>query len=117
MGGGHDVEPGIGGLIGRIAEDGKAAVRAEIGLYKAIAAHRMSGLKTAIPLLIGALFLLQAVVTAIFVGILFALSGWIGAGWATLVTAVIGLGLVGLLCWTGFSRARTLFEPIGEDLP
>jgi hypothetical protein len=109
--------PGIGELIGQVTQDGKAAIKAEIDLYKAIAVHRASGLKIGVPLLIVALFVLQAVVTAIFVGVLFALAGWIGAGWATLATAVLGFALVGLLAWLGIRRARTLFAPIDEVTP
>lgn len=117
---GASLRPSVGDLFTQVTEDGRAAVRAEIGIYKAIAAYRLSGVKVGAPMLVGALFLAQAIVTALLVGLILTLSPRLGAGWATVVVVVVALVIVALLGWLGARRLGSLFAPLppeAEPLP
>lgn len=107
----------IGGLARQVVDDVKQAARAEIGLWKAIAAFRLSGAKLGVPLLVGALFVLQSVLTALFVGLIVTLAPMLGPGWATLLVVVGGLVLVGLLAFIGLRLLRSLTTPLPEPRP
>jgi hypothetical protein len=105
-------QPSLGDLAGRIAEAGRAAVAAEIGLWKAIAAWRLGGLKLGLPAFILALFIAQALATALFVVLAIALAPLVGVFWAVLILMLVGLGLIGALVWFGLARLRTLIAPL-----
>ncbi len=107
--------PSVGDLFSQVSQDGRAAVQAEIAIYKAIAAYRLGGVKVGAPMLAGALFLAQATVTALLVGLILLLSGPLGAGRATLVVVIGGFVVVGLLAWLGIRRLGTLFGPLPPE--
>ena len=71
-------ESSIGDLFGRVAEDAKAYARAEIGLYRTIAAHRIAKARNGAIALVAAIFLLNAALIALFVAIVMALAVLIG---------------------------------------
>lgn len=105
----------VADLVRQVAEDGRAAVEAEIGVYKAIAGYRLSGIKVGAPLIVAAIFLLQAVLTALLVGLILALATLIGPGLATLAVVIAGFAVVGLLGWLGARKLGTLFAPLPDD--
>lgn len=75
---GDGKEESIGALLGRLADDGKAYVRAEIGVYKAIAARRAKRARAGlIALAIGAVLLISSI-TALLFGLVLWLSTLIG---------------------------------------
>jgi hypothetical protein len=60
-------EPSIGDLFGRLADDGKAYVRAEAGVYKAIATRRIGNAKSGVVALVAAFLLLNAALITLLV--------------------------------------------------
>jgi hypothetical protein len=96
---GDEKEESIGALLGRLADDGKAYVRAEVGVYKAIAARRAQRAKAGlIALAIGAV-LLVASVTALLFGLVLWLSTLIGP-------LLAGLAVTAFLILTGLVLIR-----------
>jgi hypothetical protein len=53
-------EPSIGDLFGRLADEGKAYVRAEADVYKAVAARRLANARSGAVALIAAALLMNA---------------------------------------------------------
>ena len=95
---GNMSESSIGELFGRVADDAKTFARAEIGLYKTIAAVRVSKARNGAIALVAALFLVNAALITLFVCIALALALHIGpllAGLAVfLAVAILGFFLV-----------------------
>lgn len=60
-------EPSIGDLFGRLADEGKAYVRAEAGVYKAIAARRIGNARSGAIALVASLLLVNAALIALLV--------------------------------------------------
>jgi hypothetical protein len=91
-------EPSIGDLFGRLADEGKAYARAEAGVYKAIAAHRIGNAKNGVIALVAALFLFNAALITLFVAFALGLEPMVGPVLAGLIVfavfAVISLFLV-----------------------
>jgi protein-S-isoprenylcysteine O-methyltransferase Ste14 len=96
----------IGELVHELIENGKAYARAEIDLYKAIAAAK--GKALAIPAaMFGAAFICAlAAVTALAVGVVIALETFIGPLAAGFVGMLIFAAIAGLLGWYGYNRIR-----------
>jgi hypothetical protein len=105
---GDPQDESIGTLLGRLADDGRAYVKAEIGVYKAIAARRAARARSGlIALAIGAVLLMSSI-TALLFGLVLWLSTLIGPLLAGLAVAA-GLILVGfLLVRMGISGLRAL---------
>ena len=105
---GDPKEESIGELLGRLADDGRAYVKAEVGVYRAIAARRAARAKSGlIALAIGAVLMITSV-TALLLGLVLWLSTLIGpllAGGA--VAAVLILSGF-LLIRIGVSGLRAL---------
>ena len=95
---GNMSESSIGELFGRAAEDARSFAKAEVGLYKAIAAHRVSKARNGAIALVAALFLVNAALITLLVCIGLALAIHIGpvlAGLAVfIVVGVIAFFLV-----------------------
>ena len=91
-------ESSIGELFGKLAEDGKAYVRAEANLYRAIALRRVGQARNGAIALVAALFLVNAALIALLVGFALQLGKWIGPALGGLVVflvvAAIGFFLV-----------------------
>jgi hypothetical protein len=105
---GDPQDESIGALLGRLADDGRAYVKAELGVYKAIAARRAARARNGlIALAVGAVLLISSI-TALLFGLVLWLSTLIGPLLAGLaVTAV--LILVGfILVRVGISGLRAL---------
>lgn len=97
-------DDGIGGLIVRLVEDGKAYVGAEIGLYRALMAERARDAGFAAGFALAAVLIAQAAMFALLVGLMLVLAPMIGRGWATVVVVFAALALAGLLGWLAYLR-------------
>ena len=86
---GDPKDESIGELIGRVVEDGRAFVKAEIGVYKAIAARRAARARNGlIALAIGAVLLISSI-TALLLGLVLWLATLIGPLLAGLAVAAV----------------------------
>jgi hypothetical protein len=85
---GNETERSIGELFGRLADDGKAYVRAEVGLYKAIAARRAGQARNGAIALAGALVLANAALIVLLVGLSLELALLVGPALAGIIVAV-----------------------------
>lgn len=105
---GEPREESIGALIGRLAEDGRAFVQAEVGVWKAVAARRAARARGGlIALAIGAVLLICSV-TALLLGLVLWLATLIGPLLAGLAVAAF-LILAGLvLVRIGISGLKAL---------
>lgn len=99
----------IGELVHELIEDGKAYARAEIDLYKAIAAAKGKALALPVGLFVAGLLLGMTALTALAVGVVIALATLIGPLAAGFVGMLIFAAIAGLLGWYGYSRLRQDF--------
>jgi hypothetical protein len=101
-------ETNIGDLLARLAEEGRACVRAEIGLYKAIALHRAGRAKAGLVAILLAALLMNAALIAlvVFIGL------WIAIHLGPVIAGLIvfaGIAFVSaLLAWFGAARLKAL---------
>lgn len=93
---GEPEDESIGALLGRLAEDGRSYVKAEVALYRAIAARRAARARNGLIALAIGIVLLIASVTALLFGLVLWLATLIGPLLAGLAVAAL-LILVGLL--------------------
>lgn len=110
-----DEKAGIGTLIGRLVEDGKAYARAEVEYAKALAGERMRAAKSGVVFLVAGLVLLHGALIALFAGLVMSLSTLIGPFWSMLVVVLVASAIGGMLAKIGlshFQRAKA-----GPDLP
>jgi Putative Actinobacterial Holin-X, holin superfamily III len=96
----------VGELVHELIEEGKAYARAEIGLYKAIAAAKGKALALPVGLFVAALLIGMTSLTALAVGVVVALATLIGPLAAGFVGMLIFAAIAGLLGWYGYSRLR-----------
>ena len=86
----------LGDLFGRLADDGRAYVKAEAGLYKTIALRRADKAKIgAAALVVGALLILAALIV-LLVGLALGLAPLVGPALGGLIVAGTA-GLIGYL--------------------
>src|SRR3954469_228001 len=95
---GRTGESSIGELFGRLAEDGRSFVEAEIGLYKKVAVRRAGLARNGAIALVAALFLVNAALVALLVGLALQLAIWVGPALGGMIVfvaaATIGFALV-----------------------
>lgn len=99
----------VGELVHELIEDGKAYARAEIDLYKAIAAAKGRALALPIGLFVAAILIGMTALTALAVGVVMALSTLIGPLAGGFVGMLIFAAAAGLLGWYGYSRLKRDF--------
>ena len=105
---GDPKEESIGELLGRLADDGRAYVKAEVGVYRAIAARRAARAKSGlIALAIGAVLMITSV-TALLLGLVLWLSTLIGPLLAGVAVAAVLILSGFLLIRIGVSGLRAL---------
>jgi len=94
----------VGELVHELIEEGKSYARAELGLVKAIAAAK--GKALAIPAaMFGLAFIFAlAAITALAVGVVMALSTFIGPLAAGFIGMLIFGTITGLLGWYGYNK-------------
>ena len=98
----------IGALIGRLAEDGRAFVKAEVGVYKAIAARRAARAKNGLIALAAGIVLLITSVTALLLGLVLWLATLIGPLLAGVAVAAVLILAGFILTRIGVSGLRAL---------
>ncbi len=89
-----DPKTGLGTLVGRLVEDGKAYAQAEIGYAKALAGERLREAKTGIIFVFAGLVFIHGALIALFVGLVLSLATLVGPFWAMLIV-VLAAGLIG----------------------
>ena len=102
-------EEGVGELFGRLVDDGKAFARAEIGYYRALAAVKAGQANGGVILIVAAVLIASACITALLVGLILSLATLVGPGLATLIVIVSALALAGLLGWLGVRSLQRSF--------
>ena len=96
----------VGELVHELIENGKAYARAEIDLYKAIAAAKGKALAIPAALFTLAFICSLAAVTALALGVVIALETFIGPLAAGFLGMLIFAAVAGLLGWAGYQRLR-----------
>lgn len=94
----------IGVVIARLVDDARAYVRAELDYAGAVVADRLALARRALLFVSIAAVLVIAAAIALVVGLVLALAGLIGAGWATLVVVAVTLAVAALFGWAGVRR-------------
>jgi len=111
---GEPKDEAIGALLGRLAEDGRAYVKAEVNVYKQIAARRAARARNGlIALLIGAVLLIASI-TALLFGLVLWLATLIGPLLAGLAVAAVLILAGYILVRIGVSGLRALGGDEGE---
>jgi hypothetical protein len=96
----------VGELVHELIEDGKAYVRAEMGLIKAMASAKANALKLP-AILFGVAFLLSiAAIVALAVGVAMALATRLGPLGGGIAAFLLFLAIGGGLAWYGVKRLR-----------
>ena len=115
---GTDADPhSIAGLLGRLVEDGQKLVRAEAGLYRALALHRLSLSRGALIMLAAAILIMLAALIMLLVMIAIALSARFGPLGAGLLVALVAVGAAAVLAALGYRRLRAVSALSDEDEP
>lgn len=107
----------IGGLFARLIEDAKRLIRAELDYYKLLLTGRAMALRTAAIMIVVALFLVQASLTTLVVGLglaLWRLFGALGIAGGVIIAAVLGLAISGLLVRVAVARIAAASKPPEE---
>lgn len=108
----------IGGLFAQLVDDAKTLLRAQVDYYKLLAARRIAGLKVAVALIVVALFLVQASLTTLLIGIGLAIARLferVGVAGGIVIAAVIGLAVSGLLVRIAIGRIAAAAPAAGDD--
>jgi hypothetical protein len=108
-----DDEDSIPTLVGRLVDETRQLAGAEVALYKARVAERVSAYKSAIIFFAAAGVLALAALIAMLVGLILSLATLIGPGLATLAVVVVVLAIAGILAIVGKSRLKPV--PIGGE--
>jgi hypothetical protein len=103
-----EAEAPIGELFGRLAEDGKAYVRAEVGLYKAIAARRAGQARNGAIALAAALFIANAALFILLVGLTLELALHVGPALAGIIVFAVLLTGAFFLVRYGAGKMKAL---------
>lgn len=104
-------EEGITTLIGRLVDDSRHVVSAEIGMYKAKASERIAAYKSAIVFFAVAGVLALAALIALLVGLIMALATLVGPLLATVIVVVVVLALAGGLAFVGKGKLAAPILP------
>ena len=108
---GEPRDESIGELLGRLADDGRAYVKAELGVYRTIAARRAARARSGlIALAIGAVLLISSI-TALLLGLVLWLATLIGP-------LLAGLAVTAVLVLVGFILVRigvSALKALGGD--
>jgi hypothetical protein len=101
-------ESSLGELFGRLADDGRAYLRAEAGVYKAIAERRIGKARNGAIALVAALFLLNAGLIVLLVGLSLQLALAIGPALAGIATFLVVAAIAFLLVRYGGDKLKAL---------
>jgi Putative Actinobacterial Holin-X, holin superfamily III len=95
---------GIGDLVHRLVEDGKAYARAEVNVYKTIGTEKVASLRTPIILLVVAVFLAHAAFLALVATVFVGLAQVMQPALAGVVTVLFLAALAGITGYLGASK-------------
>jgi hypothetical protein len=109
-----DDEPGIASLLTRALEDARGLAAAEIALYKARFAERLTAYRGAITFFAIAGVLALAALIALLVGLILSLATLIGPGLATAAVVICVFAIAGVLALIG---KRRLAPPALDPAP
>lgn len=118
-------EESIAELVGRLVDNGRDVARAEIGVYKAIARHRIGRARTGLVALVAAGILAWFALTALVFGLVLGLAIHVGpfAAGAVLATllalgawVLLRYGLAGVRALGGDEEERQALRK-GETVP
>ena len=101
---------GLPALLRQLIDDARAVVRAEARLIKARIFDFVRRSRSAIILLLAALFAVQGAVVALMVGLVLQLAPLVGAAWAGVIVMAAVLLVAGLLAWIAL---RIFTRPAG----
>jgi len=101
-------EPSIGDLFGRLADDGKAFVRAEANLYRKIALHRAGKARSGGIAIVAGALLLNAALIVMLIGLALELALYFGPLIGGLIVAALAGGAGFLLIRFGAGRLKAL---------
>ena len=102
-------EPGVGELVQKLLDDGKAYAQSELNLAKAIATAKVSALKLPAILFAAAFLFLQVAVTLIGITVYFSLLPLVGPLVAGIIAIVATLGIAAGLGWLGVRKVRDIW--------
>jgi hypothetical protein len=97
-------EPGVTTLVGRLVDESRSLVSAEVALYKAKASERVAAYRSAIVFFAVAAALGLAALVALLVGLIMALATVLHPIWATLIVVGAVLLLAAVLGIVGKGR-------------
>ena len=98
----------IGEIVGQLVEDGKAYVRSEFDVGKAIAAAKARAFRAPLALLVGALFVAFGAVSALCVALVLALDSVMGHLLAGLVAFLLIGATAAILAWVGVNKLKAI---------
>ncbi|WP_235535039.1 phage holin family protein [Sphingomonas sp. Leaf339] len=104
-------EDGITTLIGRLVDDSRHVVSAEIGLYKAKVSERIAAYKSAVAFFAVAGVLALAALIALLVGLIMSLTPLVGPWLATGIVVVVVLAMAGSLAFIGKGKLAAPILP------
>ncbi len=105
-----DALPGLGALLGQLADDSRAFARAEFAFLRAEAGERVTHAVPGIALLVISIALALGTIGAMLVGLILLLATLLGLGWA--VALVCGLASASAFaCYRiGIARLRNALK-------
>lgn len=93
-------------LATRLIDNGKAYVRAEVNLVKATVSTKASQAGPALAMIVIAILLVQAALTALVAALGLLLSRWLGLAGGFAVASIAVLAVAALLGWTAVKRIK-----------
>jgi hypothetical protein len=107
-------EDTFGELFGRLVDDARDLIRAELEFYRAVMLRRLVGSKAVVVLTVIAVLLALGSMTALLVGLVLALAAYIGAFGATFAVGFGGLAIAALLIRLAVGRFRKMAKIADE---
>lgn len=100
---------GVGDLLHRLVEDGKAYAQAEVNYYKTVGTERASALKMPAILGVAAILFAHAAFLALCATLFVALASAMSNTLAGLLTVIILGGIGGVLGYLAYSKGKAAF--------
>jgi hypothetical protein len=97
-------------LAGRVIDNTKAYVRAEVTLVKQTAVTKASQAAVPAALVVVAVLLLQAAITVLAAALGLFFARWLGSAGGLAVAALVVLAISGLLVWIAVNRIKRIAE-------
>lgn len=107
----QDDDESYGELARRLMEDGESFAKARVSLYRELAIYRATQLRAPAILFIVALVLGSCSILAVILGLVLALTPYVGGLLAGLIVGVSALAIAGLLALIGRNKLRGM----GDD--